>query len=71
MPQPNVCIKELLEKNPIKTSAPCRIDSGGTWDIKSLALPLEGADPITVNLAINLRTYVTLLPYKSGWVRIS
>ena len=71
MPQPNVCIKELLEKNPIKTSAPCRIDSGGTWDIKSLALPLEGADPITINLALNLRTYVTLLPYKSGWVRIS
>jgi len=71
MPQPNVCIKELLEKNPIKTSAPCRIDSGGTWDIKSLALPLEGVVPITVNLALNLRTYVTLLPYKSGWVRIS
>jgi len=71
MPQSNVCIKELLEKNPIKTSAPCRIDSGGTWDIKALALPLEGVDPVTVNLAINLRTYVTLLPYKSGWVRIS
>jgi len=70
MPQSDVCIKELLEKNSIKTSAPCRIDSGGTWDIKSLALPLEGADPITVNLAINLRTYVTLLPYKSGWIRI-
>jgi D-glycero-alpha-D-manno-heptose-7-phosphate kinase len=71
MPQSDVCIKELLEKNPIKTSAPCRIDSGGTWDIKAFALPLEGADPITVNLAISLRTYVTLLPYKSGWVRIS
>ncbi|MCD6265827.1 MAG: galactokinase [Deltaproteobacteria bacterium] len=71
MPQSNVCIKELLEKNPIKTSAPSRIDSGGTWDIKALALPLEVVDPVTVNLAISLRTYVTLLPYKSGWVRIS
>lgn len=71
MPQSDVCIKELLEKNSITTSAPCRIDSGGTWDIKSLALPLEGVVPVTVNLAINLRTYVTLLPYKSGWVRIS
>jgi D-glycero-alpha-D-manno-heptose-7-phosphate kinase len=71
MPQANVSIKKLLEKNPITTSAPCRIDSGGTWDIKSLALPLEGAAPITVNLAISLRTYVTLLPYKSGWIRIT
>jgi D-glycero-alpha-D-manno-heptose-7-phosphate kinase len=71
MPQSDVCIKELLEKNSITTSAPCRIDSGGTWDIKALSLPLEGVVPITVNLAINLRTYVTLLPYKSGWVRIS
>ena len=71
MGQSYKCIKELLEKNSITTSAPCRIDSGGTWDIKSLALPLEGVIPLTVNLAISLRTYVTLLPYKSGWVRIS
>jgi D-glycero-alpha-D-manno-heptose-7-phosphate kinase len=65
------CIKELLETKPIESSAPCRIDSGGTWDIKALALPLEGAVPVTVNLALNLRTYVTLLPYKSGWVKVS
>ncbi len=64
-------VRELLEENPIKTSAPCRIDSGGTWDIKALALPLEGVIPITVNLAIDLRTYVTLVPYRSGWVKIS
>ncbi len=71
MVQPSRCIRELLEENPIKTSSPCRIDSGGTWDIKALALPLEGVVPITVNLAINLRTYITLLPYESGWVKIS
>lgn len=71
MVQSDRCIRELLEENPIKSSAPCRIDSGGTWDIKALALPLEGVAPITVNLAINLRTYVTLLPYKSGWVKVS
>jgi len=65
------CLKELLEENHITSSAPCRIDSGGTWDIKALALPLEGAKPITVNLALNLRTYVTLLPYRPGWVKIS
>ena len=71
MGQSDWCIKTLLEKNPITASAPCRLDAGGTWDIKSLALPLEGINPITVNLAVNLRTHVTLLPYKSGWVKIS
>jgi len=66
-------LESLLEglEKPITASAPCRLDAGGTWDIKSLALPLEGIDPITVNLAIDLRTYVTLLPYKSGWIKIS
>jgi D-glycero-alpha-D-manno-heptose-7-phosphate kinase len=66
-------LESLLEslENPIKASAPCRIDSGGTWDIKALALPLEGVVPVTVNLAIDLRTSVTLLPYKSEWVKVS
>jgi len=71
MLQSGRCIRELLEEKPIKSSAPCRIDSGGTWDIKALALPLEGVVPVTVNLAIDLRTSVTLLPYKSGWVKVS
>jgi D-glycero-alpha-D-manno-heptose-7-phosphate kinase len=65
---------ESLLKNledPITASAPCRIDSGGTWDIKALALPYEGLEPVTLNIALNLRTYVTLLPFKSGWVKVS
>ncbi len=60
-----------LAKNPIEASAPCRIDSGGTWDIKTLALPLEKIAPVTVNLALNLRTSVRLSPFKNGWVRVS
>jgi len=67
----DICIRGLLEKHPIESSAPCRIDSGGTWDIKALAFPLEDIRPVTVNLAINLRTYVTLLPFTSGWVKVS
>lgn len=66
-----LCINEFLELHPITASAPCRIDSGGTWDIKSLALPLENLKPLTLNIALNLRTSVTLLPYKTGWVKIS
>ncbi len=65
------CISELLREKPVRASAPCRIDSGGTWDIKCLALPFESFAPVTVNLAINLRSYVSLLPYRSGWVSVS
>jgi D-glycero-alpha-D-manno-heptose-7-phosphate kinase len=71
MSQFGISIRRLLERNPIKTSAPCRIDSGGTWDIKALALPFEGLDPVTLNIALNLRTFVTLLPFQSGWVKVS
>ena len=66
-----LCINKFLEHHPITASAPCRIDSGGTWDIKALALPLENIKPLTLNIALNLRTSVTLLPYKPGWVKIS
>jgi D-glycero-alpha-D-manno-heptose-7-phosphate kinase len=68
MPQ---SLKSLLKKQPLAASAPCRIDTGGTWDIKALALPLEGIAPTTVNIALNLRTTVHLFPYKNNWIKIS
>ena len=68
MPQ---SLRSLLKKQPLEASAPCRIDTGGTWDIKALALPLEGIEPTTVNIALNLRTTVRLLPYKNNWIKIS
>lgn len=64
-------IRDILKTHPVTTSAPCRIDSGGTWDIKALALPLELIEPVTINIALNLRTWVTLSPFKDGWVGIS
>ncbi len=64
-------VRKILEHQPIKASAPCRIDSGGTWDIKALALPLERSAPVTVNMALNLRTWVTLSPLKDGWAKVS
>ena len=63
--------KKILEQHTVTASAPCRIDSGGTWDIKALALPLEAAEPVTVNMALNLRTWVSLFPHKDGWIKIS
>ncbi len=64
-------LSSLLKVQPIEVSAPCRIDSGGTWDIKALSLPLEGIVPTTVNIALNLRTTVGLYPYKNNWIKIS
>ncbi len=64
-------LQDLLADQPVEASAPCRIDCGGTWDIKAMALPMEGIGPVTVNMALNLRTSATLSPYKDDWVKIS
>jgi D-glycero-alpha-D-manno-heptose-7-phosphate kinase len=66
-----ISLKDHLAHHKVEASAPCRIDSGGTWDIKALALPLQVIAPVTVNIALNLRTSVVLSPYKYGWVKIS
>ena len=64
-------VRELLTRSPVTVSAPCRVDAGGTWDIKALALPLERKSPATVNMALTLRTSVTLSPHDDGLVKIS
>jgi D-glycero-alpha-D-manno-heptose-7-phosphate kinase len=66
-----ILVKDLLSKQSVVASAPCRIDSGGTWDIKALALPLETIQPTTVNIALTLRTSASLHPYEAGRVKIS
>ncbi len=63
-------LRDLLTRSPVKVSAPCRVDAGGTWDIKALALPLERKTPATVNMALTLRTTVTLRPYEDRQVKI-
>ena len=64
-------INDILTRSPIEASAPCRIDSGGTWDIRALALPYEHIQPTTVNIALNLRSKVTLSPFHEHQIRIS
>ena len=61
----------ILKSAPIEASAPCRIDMGGTLDIKTFHLPLRCLNPCTVNAAINLRTRVRILPGVSGQVIVS
>ncbi|MDF1591086.1 MAG: galactokinase [Desulfobacterales bacterium] len=58
-----------LEK--IEASAPCRVDIGGTLDISTFYYPLCGLAPCTVNLALNLRTRVTLIPNSNLKVKVS
>jgi len=64
-------IHKALEESPVQTSAPCRIDMGGTLDISTFYYPLRHLNPCTVNMAIDLRTHVRLFPYQKGIVRIS
>jgi len=63
-------LKKSLTEQQVEASAPCRIDAGGTWDIKAFALPFEALEPTTVNAALNLRTTVTLRPFDDGYIRI-
>lgn len=58
-----------LEK--IEATAPCRVDIGGTLDIRTLYYPLWGLEPCTVNLALDLRTRVTLVPNSNPKVKVS
>jgi D-glycero-alpha-D-manno-heptose-7-phosphate kinase len=44
---------------------------GGTLDIRSLYLALGYLSPSTVNMALALRTRVTLLPHDPGMIRVS
>ena len=64
-------VKDLLTQGAVEASAPCRVDSGGTWDIKALSLPFEAIQPATVNIALTLRTSASLHPYGEGKVKIS
>ncbi|OGR38076.1 MAG: galactokinase [Desulfobacula sp. RIFOXYB2_FULL_45_6] len=64
-------IKNKLEEKPVHASVPCRIDLGGTLDISSFYLPMRALSPATFNIALNLRTEVTLSSWQKGYVKVS
>ena len=64
-------IERVLASGPIITSAPCRIDLGGTLDLSTFHLPLQHLSPCTFNIAIGLRTQVTLKAHRQGYLKIS
>ena len=63
--------QQILEENPIEASAPCRIDMGGTLDIRTFYYPLRHLSPCTFNIAVDLRTRVRLLPFHDDLIKIS
>jgi len=55
----------------IEASAPCRVDTGGTLDIKIFHNLLENKRVATFNIALDLRTKVTIEPYQKNKIRVS
>ena len=64
-------MQKIIESHQIEASAPCRIDVGGTLDISTFYYPLRHLFPCTVNIAINLRTKVRLLPYDKNKIKVT
>ncbi|MCG8619026.1 MAG: galactokinase [Desulfobacterales bacterium] len=61
----------ILSNSTIAVSVPCRVDFGGTLDISTFYLALKHKRPATLNLALDMRTRVTLSPWESGRIKIS
>lgn len=64
-------LRYLVEKYRVESSAPCRIDMGGTLDIDTFCFPLRHLNPCTFNIALDLTTRVRLRPYREEMIRVS
>lgn len=62
--------RDLLRGSTAHASAPGRVDCGGTWDLVHLALPFAAHGPSTVNIALSLRTTVSISEYDHDRVLI-
>ena len=63
--------QKALESRPVTASAPCRVDMGGTLDIRTFSYPLQHLAPCTLSIALEMRTTVRLTPYARGRIRIT
>jgi D-glycero-alpha-D-manno-heptose-7-phosphate kinase len=64
-------LRDILECACVEGSAPCRIDMGGTLDIRTFYYALRHLYPCTFNIALELRTRVRLFPYRDSLVKVS
>lgn len=63
-------LRNILKAITIETSAPCRIDMGGTLDLSTFYLPLRRYRPCTFNMALGLRTTVRISAFEKGKTQI-
>lgn len=61
----------VLKEQEVLASSPCRLDVGGTWDLKAFALLYRYIAPTTTNIALSLRTNLLLKSYKENCIKIS
>ncbi len=64
-------VADILESGHVSASAPCRVDLGGTLDLKTFHYPLRRFAPCTFNIAIDLRTSVRIRAYEPRKIKIS
>jgi len=63
--------RQRLASGPVAASAPCRIDLGGTLDLAAVGLPLDNLAPCTVNIALDLRTRVSVSLGRPGRIQVA
>jgi galactokinase/mevalonate kinase-like predicted kinase len=61
-------LSKILRDKTVIAKAPTRVDLGGGIDHRVISLLCQKKDLITFNIAIKLFTYVTLEPYRDGYV---
>jgi D-glycero-alpha-D-manno-heptose-7-phosphate kinase len=61
----------MVEQKKIVSSAPCRVDLGGTLDISTFYLSMGHLKPSSFNIALDLRTRVVLSGYKHNYIKVS
>ena len=64
-------IKECLQDEPMISSAPCRLDMGGTLDLSTFYLFLQNHLPCTFNAALDMRTHVSLEAHNNDNILVS
>jgi D-glycero-alpha-D-manno-heptose-7-phosphate kinase len=67
----NARINQILTAHKISASAPCRVDMGGTLDLATFYMPLQTIGPATFNMALDLRTTVSLDNHRGDRVCIA
>ena len=64
-------MRDIIAGGSVEASAPCRIDMGGTLDLSTFYLPLRHLAPCTFNIALDMRTQVSISSFQTGKIKVS